>query len=367
MKIALIQDSLLVCAGSERVFQCMVEEFKKADIFTLAYNSRTSCPKFREYKINTSWVNMFVRNHQTFKLFFPIATYIMQYWDFSGYDIILSSSATTAKYISRFNGKHICFGYYPTRAIWNTNEYFTGSDIKGLIFKIFLPYFKKRDLSASKRVDRFIAQSRESSNAFKKIYGKDALIIHSPIDYEKFKQGLNEIKSDNYLIVSRLVHWKKLEYAIEAFNKLGTSLKIVGTGELEVKLKSIAKSNVEFLGNVDDKTLIQEYGRARALIFTPKLEYGLPPLESNAAGTPVIAYGKGAVRETMIPYELGDDSNKLFTAVFFEQQTSDSLINAIKLFERLSFDRRELSKHGSQYGSQIFKQKLRSIISEYVK
>ena len=124
MKIALIQDSLLVPAGTERVFKYIIEEFDNADIFTLAYNESRTLPEFKLYNIKVSWANIFIKNHDNFKKFFPIATYIMQYWNFYNYDIIISSSATTAKYISRFSGKHYCFGYYPTRAIWDADEYF---------------------------------------------------------------------------------------------------------------------------------------------------------------------------------------------------------------------------------------------------
>ncbi len=158
MRIALIQDSLLVPAGTERVFKYIIEEFDNADIFTIAYNRNTTFPEFKKYNINVSWANKLIRSHDSFKNFFPIATYIMQYWNFNDYDIIISSSATTAKYISRFSGKHYCFGYYPTRAIWGANEYFDKKSIKAKIFKLLLPYFKKRDLDASRRVYKFIAQ-----------------------------------------------------------------------------------------------------------------------------------------------------------------------------------------------------------------
>ena len=359
MKIALIQDSLLVCAGSERVFKCIVEEFPEADIFTLAYNSNTTCPVFKNHQINTSWANRFIRSHGLFKLLFPISTYIMQGWNFQSYDIIISSSATTAKYIARFNGKHFCFGYFPTRAIWDYKKYFIKGNFLSFTFKLFLPYLKYRDLKAANRVSKFIAQSEISKKAFKDIYDVESSIINSPIDYNKFKSGIFENKFNYYLIVSRLEQWKKLEYAIETFNELGIDLKIIGTGPLEKELKSIAKTNIQFLGRVSDDTLVKEYGRAKALIFTPSLEYGLPPLEANAAGTPVIAFGEGAINETMLPYK---PNSRFHTALFFNRQDNESLCEAINNFENIQFNRQQLSKYAKKYSEENFRQKLREFI-----
>jgi len=365
MKIAVIHDSLVVSGGSERVFLNILEEFKEADVYTLAYNPKKVSSQFKNYKIKTSFLNPFIKNHTSFRAFFPIATYLMQHWDFSKYDLIITSSATTAKYISKFKGKHICYCYYPTRAIWECHKYFNSNDLKGMAFRAILPYFQERDLAASKRVDKFIGISQESAKAIENYYGKKAEMVFSPIDYEKFKLGLREKKSDNYLIVSRLVHWKKLEYAIEAFNQCGAPLKIIGTGSEEKKLTAMAKNNIMFLGNVDDATLVKEYGKARALIFTPELEYGLTPIEANAAGTPVIAYGKGAVLETMIPYNPSNKNATSHTAVFFDHQTPESIIDAIKIFENLKFDRHELTKHASQFGIELFRKKLRSIVNSF--
>jgi len=363
MKIALIQDSLLVCAGSERVFKCMVEEFPEADIFTLAYNSKTTCPVFKNHQINTSWANRFIRSHGLFKLLFPISTYIMKVWNFKSYDVIISSSATTAKYISRFKGKHFCFGYYPTRAIWDYERYFVKRNFTSLIFKILLPFFKSRDLAAVKRVTQFISQSKVSKQAFQDIYNVDATTINSPIDYDKFKEGINENKSDFYLIVSRLEQWKKLHYAIEAFNDLGIKLKIIGSGPLEKELKSMAKKNIQFLGKVSDADLVKNYGRAKALIFTPSLEYGLPPLEALSAGTPVIAFGEGAVNETMRPYKR--NNNSFYTAIFYNKQNKKSLIDAVSLSENIKFNRDKLTAYAEKFSEKNFRVRLRSFVVKH--
>jgi glycosyltransferase involved in cell wall biosynthesis len=356
---------MLVCAGSERVFQCMIDEFPEAEIFTLSYNPKSTCTQFNHRRINTSWINKIIQSHKVFKLLFPISTYVMQYWNFNKYDLIISSSATTAKYVSRFKGKHICFGYYPTRAIWYYSDYFEQYDLKAKIFNLLLKYLKRRDLRAAKRVNVFIAQSIISASAFREIYNIEAPIIHSPINYTLFQDGLNEVKSENYLIVSRLVEWKKIEYAINAFNHLGFPLKIIGTGDQENYLKSKALSNITFLGQVDDESLVKEYGKAKAVIFTPELEYGLVPLEANAAGTPVIAFGKGAILETMVPYTKNEASD-FASAVLFDKQTPDSLVNAIHVFENILFNREKISNHAKDFGEASFKFRLRSLVNGYI-
>ena len=365
-KIALIQDSLLIKGGSERIFQYMVEAFPDADIFTLAYNPLTTWPAFKRYQINTSWANPFIQSHARFKILFPFATQVMKNWELKGYDVVLSSSATVAKYVSRIDGLHVCYCYYPTRAIWNPDGYFNNNGLKERAFRAVLPHLRKQDLIAAQNVDQFIAISKATQAAIKEIYGLPSEVMSCPIDFDRFKHGRYEEKMDYFLIVSRLEHWKQVGYAIEAFNKLGLPLKIIGSGSEEIALKSIAKDNIHFLGDVDDSTLAQEYGRAKAVIFTPELEYGLVPLEANAAGTPVIALGKGGVTETMVPANNAVDTSTSPTAVFFDEPSSTALSNAIRFFDRVEFDRDELIAHASRYSIPAFKSQIQDYIDKLI-
>ena len=199
-----------------------------------------------------------------------------------------------------------------------------------------------------------------TKESIKKIYKKDSSIIPSPIDLSKF--NFESEKSDNFLIVSRLENWKKLDYAIETFNKLKLPLRVIGSGAEEKKLKRIAKSNITFLGSVDDDTLAKEYSSAKAVIFTPYLEYGLIPLEANASGTPVICYGKGGVLETMVSTDDSKKNKQHPTAIFFYKQTSVALINAVKDFEKYTFSAKHLARHAKKWGTEEFKEKLRQLI-----
>jgi glycosyltransferase involved in cell wall biosynthesis len=357
LKIAIVHDYLCGLGGSERIFQYMCEEFPEADAYTLALNPSGTYPYFSTRKVHTTWLNRFVQSPRAFRLSFPIATYVMQSLDLSQYDVVLSSSATVAKYVSAPKGKHICYCYIPTRAIWHFDEYF-GRSLKATLLKTAIPYLKKRDYAAAQRVDQFIAISQASRGYIRQYYDRDAEVIYCPIELDKFKPS--EKKGDHYLIVSRLEHWKKVDYAVEAFNRLGLPLRIIGTGDEAARLRAMAKPNITFLGGVDDKTLALEYSKAAAVIFTPFLEYGLIPLEANASGTPVICYGKGGITETMVPTDGQGASGAAPTAVFFYEQTPDALIKAVHEFQKNTFSSAELVKHASQWGVPNFKKKIRN-------
>ena len=360
MRIAIVHDYLCGLGGAERVFQYICEEFSEADVYTLAYNPCGTYPYYLTRKIHTTWLNRFVQSMEGFRWSFPIATYAMQSFDLSKYDIVLSSAATVGKYILVPNGKHICYCYIPTRALWHFDQYF-GNSLKAKVVKPILPYLKRRDYTAAQTVDHFIAISNSSRDYIKQYYNRDADVIYCPIETEKFHPSGK--RGDHFLIVSRLQHWKRVDYAVEAFNKLGLPLRIIGTGKEESRLRSMAKSNIIFLGAVDDETLAHEYSEARAVIFTPFLEYGLIPLEANASGTPAICYGEGGITETMIPVGSSGALGESPTAVFFYEQTADALITAIRQFETCKFNSSDLVKHASKWSVASFKEKIRGYIT----
>jgi glycosyltransferase involved in cell wall biosynthesis len=365
MKIALIQDQLLTQGGSERVFLYMAEEFKEADLYTLCYNPETTWPEFKRLKIKTHWLNRLIQSHKTFKSMFPIASRAMSSWDFSSYDLVITSSATIAKYIRRRKAPHICYCYYPTRAIWDFDRYFGQTlGVAQRIFRLLLPYFKKRDFEAAQRVDCFVAISESSRQAIRKFYDRGATVLFCPVDLRRLSEGASRTKKDYFLLVSRLERWKLVDYAIEAFNRLGLPLRIVGQGPEGARLRALAKSNISFLGAVDDKTLVASYGEARAVVFTPELEYGLVTIEAVAAGTPVIALGRGGVLETMV--DIDDLAGRPPTAILYPDPTAECLVGAVGRFERASFLKDDLVSHAASFGIPAFQSRLRGIVDEYL-
>ena len=363
MRLAIVHDYLCGVGGSERVFEYICQEFSEADIYTLAYNSNKTFPYFKSRRIAVTKLNSIVRSMNSFRWSFPFATYAMESLDLSEYEIVLSSSATVAKYVNVPNGKHICYCYIPTRALWQTDDYF-GGGLKSMIIKPALAYLRYRDYAAAQRVDEFISISQFTKDCIQKVYNRDSTIIPCPINLNKFYASKN--RSSSFIIVSRLEKWKRVDFAISAFTKMGLPLRVIGTGEEEMRLRSMAGPNITFLGSISDEDLAREYAEARAVVFTPFLEYGLVPLEANASGTPVICLGIGGTKETMIPWQVSPDMySKPPTAIFFYEQTENSLIDAVRLFELATFSSEELIKHASNWGVLAFQSRLRQLVGQF--
>lgn len=358
MKLALVHDKLVDIGGSERMFQYMCEEFAEADAYVLSYKPEATLPYFANRHIRTTWMNPLVRSTASFRWLFPLATIAMQMLDLSSYDVVLSSCATVSKYVKTGRAKHVCYCYIPTRALWHFEEYFR-HNWKSRLVRPVLDILRKRDYAAAQRVDQFIGISQVSRDYIRRYYDRDADILYCPIDLLKFRPAGE--RKEHFLIVSRLEKWKRLDYAIEAFNRLKLPLRIIGTGEDAASLRAMAGPTIQFVGSVDDETLCREYGEARAVLFTPWLEYGLIPIEACACGTPVICLGKGGAIETMVP--VGNKSGAAPTAVFFDEQTPNSLIAAVREFERCSFDKDALVRHASKFGVPEFKRRLREAVT----
>jgi glycosyltransferase involved in cell wall biosynthesis len=360
VRIALVHDYLCTIGGSERVFQYMCEGFPEADVFTLSLNPRRTIPYFATDRgVRTTWMNPIAQSPSAFRVLFPIATYAMERLDLRAYDVVLSSSATVAKYVRAPNGRHICYCYIPTRAIWHFDEYF-GSSIPGRFFRLLLPFLRRHELRAVNHIDEFIAISEVTRKYIRDYYGRDSTVLPSPIDLSAFAPRSD--RGEAFLIVSRLEHWKRLDYAIEAFTRLGLPLRVIGQGPEEANLRALAGQNVTFLGAVDDATLAMEYARAKAVVFTPYMEYGLIPLEANASGTPVIAFGKGGIEETMIPVNGRAANSSPATAVFFHDQTPEAVIDAVRLFQQREFDPAALVRHATGWSVAAFQARLRTAV-----
>jgi glycosyltransferase involved in cell wall biosynthesis len=366
LKLALVHDQLLTSGGSERVFLTIAKAFPQADIFTLAYNPATTLEGYKALGVKTIWPRGLIRSHDAFKRVFAPGTLAMERLDLRGYDLVLSSSATVAKYARRHRGNHICYCYYPTRAIWEPTTYFgEGGGVSRAIFARLLPWLRRRDLEAAQRVSRFVAISDASREAIHRYYDREADVLHCPIETERFRPRGPVHRESSFLLVSRLERWKRVEYAVEAFSRLGMPLKIVGSGPDAARLERMAGPSIEFLGSLNDDQLTLEYQRARAVIFTPELEFGLIPLEANAAGTPVIALGRRGVLETMVPASTNGRHDGRPTAVFFPDPTADALEGALLRFEGISWDTDTLIRHAGNFSEARFQDRIRRIVNEY--
>ena len=369
MKIALVHDGIFCRGGGERVLLNMHHAFPNAPIYTSIYDRNNSYREFKGCNIKTTWFQKIASNEKMFKsLFFPFGMFSMQSHDFSKYDIILATTTHCAKYIN-FSSRTLVMNYCftPFRLAWNPETYTLYSHSKGLkkiLLNFIINFLKKNDFYYSQKTSNYIAMTNETSGRIKSCYKikNKITIINPPINTKKYYVSSNV--GDYYLVVSRLEKYKKVDLVINTFNRLGYKLKIVGSGVEKKYLKSISLDNIEFVENISDKELAHLYSKCKAFIFPQHEDYGLTPLEANASGRPVIAYAKGGVKTTMIPYDIFKKNS--FTAIFFNKQTVESLLSAIEFFEDNygMIDCEFIRKNAEKFDDLIFINSIRKYIHD---
>lgn len=365
MKVALVHDYLNQYGGAERVLEEFSELFPDAPIYTLVYNpahfEKHGIVPFMNKKIITSFLQKipFAKSkHRIFPLLMPMA---IEQFDLSNYDMVLSDSASFAKGIITKPGTlHICYCHTPPRYAWDdSHKYIAEFGFSGLVKKIipfFMNYIRIWDREAALRVDKFICNSQFVAERIKKYYNREAQIIYPPVDAKKFFPAENKLeKKDYFLMVGRLITYKRFDIAIEAFNKLGLPLKIIGSGPEKNRLTKMARKNVEFLGELSTDKLNYYYQNCRALIFPQEEDFGIVALEAMACGKPVIAYRGGGALESI-------DENK--TGIFFNQQTPQSLAGAVKKFDVSKFNSSKIRQWAQNFDREIFKNKIKEFIEK---
>ncbi|MBA4337104.1 glycosyltransferase family 4 protein [bacterium] len=319
-KTALVHDFLLKLGGGERVLKVFADMFPDAPIYTLLYDEKSVGSVFPKERVRPSSLQKlpsFIRKRQKYLL--PKMPGAIEEMDFGEFDIVLSSnSAFSHGIITNTDTKHICYCHSPMRYAWDwTHEYVKEQNVgrfKKAAIALLLKKIRMWDQIAADRVDKYIANSKTVRNRIMKYYRKDAEIIYPPVDVNRFKP--QKKKENFFLIVSTITPYKKIDLAVQLFNKLGKELVIIGDGPQKPYLQSIAGPNISFLGFKSDRETAQYYQNARAFIFPGEEDFGITPVEAMAAGTPVLAYGKGGVTETVIPGVTGE---------FFNKPTVDSM------------------------------------------
>lgn len=365
MRVAIIHDELMRRGGAEQVVLTMIKAFPDADIFTLAYNPDGTYSDYKQYKnkIHTSAFQIFAKNVGLMqKLYFPFGIMAMKALKVHGYDIVIISNTHCGKYVD-LDSKALVFiyTYTPFRLAWNPTSYTQYNNSKGpfrWVFNQVVNCLKSIDSKAAKKGHYFMAMTDETAGRIRAAYKVDQLEIIKP-DVKVRNFYVSENTGDYYLLVSRLEYYKKVDLAIEAFNELGLKLIIVGNGTKATELKAMAKNNIEFRSGLSSDELADLYANCKAFIFPQYEDYGITPLEANASGRPVIAYGIGGVLATMIPYT--GDAQKC-TAVFFDEQTPESLIKAVNKAEELQFDKVFIRTHAEEFDEKVFIQHFKEFI-----
>ncbi|MCX6763487.1 MAG: glycosyltransferase [Candidatus Moranbacteria bacterium] len=356
MRIALVHDYLVQYGGAERVLECFTELFPYAPIYTLVYDRDAMHGIFANKEIRTSFIQKLPfakKRHRIFPQFMPTA---IEQFDLSQYDIVLSDSSSYAKgLITSPDTLHICYMHTPMRYAWDDCQKYTSDfSFPGFIKKI-IPFamnlIRVWDRVSVERVDKLIANSNFVAKRIKKYYKRDAEVIHPPVNTRDFY--VSEKTGDYFLMVGRLLAYKRHDIAIEAFNELKLPLKIIGRGPEMKKLKKMAGPNIKFLGRVDDKKLARYYAECRAFIFPQEEDFGIVAVEAMASGRPVIAFRGGDIPEHM---EEGR------TGVFFENQTAADIVTAVKKFEDIKFNPQYIRSQSLKFDRELFKSKIKDYI-----
>lgn len=361
MKVALVHDYLVDAGGAERIVEVFHELYPEAPIYTSIYNSETTFTCFREMDVRTSFLQYLTTSGRHYKWLLPLYPLAFEKFDFSDYDVVLSSSSAWAKgVITPPEVCHISYCTSPMRFAWSFNEYVRRENFPEFLKRILplvIAPLKRWDVVSSQRVDYFIAISKPTANKIEKIYGRKATIIYPPVRCSDFALNDGSV-NDWFLIVSRLVPYKRIDVAIEAFNRLGLPLLVVGEGRDKKSLQAMVGPNIHFVGPAFGKELKAYYSSCRAFILPGEEDFGMTSLEAQASGRPVIAYAAGGALESVIEGKTG---------IFFYEQTPEALMAAIKTFERLEFDPVRIRKHAEKFDVEVFKRKIKNFLEEKLK
>lgn len=359
MKIAFVHDFLLRLGGAERVLKVLMDMYPEAPVYTLLYDKKRVGSVFPESRVIPSSLQKFPRFIPGMhKFLFPFMPSAIESFDFSNYDVVISSSSAYAHgIVTNLETTHISYYHTPMRYAWDyTHEYLKEQNL-GAIGEVMasrlLHKVRLWDFLASDRVDLSIANSKTVQGRIRKYYRKEAEIIHPPVNVEAYT--VTPHHEGYFLIVSTLTPYKRIDLAIELFNTLGKRLVIIGDGPDRPRLQRLAADNVDFLGFKSDEVVREYMQNCRAFIFPGEEDFGIAPVEAMACGKPVLAYNKGGLTESMIPGVTGQ---------LFDEQSLESMEAALTqlLINEKNYDAKKIRKHAEQFSQAAFEKKMRDLI-----
>ena len=336
MRVAIVCDWLVVYAGAERVLEQILTLYPDADLFCLVdFLPEDQRGFIMNKQTHTSFIQNLPHAKKSYRSYLPLMPLAIEQLDVSGYDLVISSSHAVAKgVLTGPDQVHISYVHSPIRYAWDLQHQYLQEakltrGMKGWIAKAILHYIRLWDYRTANGVDHFIANSKFIARRIKKVYGREAAVVYPPVDIEAYE--LCEEKEDFYLTASRMVPYKKVKLIVEAFNEMPDKrLVVIGDGPEYAKIKEIAGSNITLMGYQPFSVLKEKMQKAKAFVFAAEEDFGITPVEAQASGTPVIAYGKGGALETV----QGSSNAMPRTGMFFESQTIQSIRNAVDSFEK---------------------------------
>ena len=363
MKVALVHEWLTVIGGSENVFTEIALLFPEADIYTLVARDETiKALGLSQHKVSTSFIQKMPFAKTKYRNYLPLFPLASEQVDLSAYDLIISSSHAVAKGVLIHSGQtHICYCHSPMRYAWDLyyqylDEAGLKRGLKGLLAKLVLHRIRQWDIISTNRVDHFIANSNYIGKRIRKIYNRDSVTIYPNVATENFEVSTN--REDYYVTCSRLVPYKKIDLIVQSFNQMpDKKLIVIGDGPDFAKINKIAGPNVSMLGYQSFDSLKKYLSTARAFIFAAEEDFGILPVEAQACGTPVIAFQKGGLTETVVANETG---------IFFTKQDTESIIVSVNVFEKSAqnFDPVKIAAHAKRFSTERFRTEFSSFIQQ---
>jgi glycosyltransferase involved in cell wall biosynthesis len=340
-RVALVHDWLTGMRGGEKCLEAMCELFPEATLFTLLYRRGHLSPPIERMDIRTSWIQRVPGWRRIYRHLLPLYPRAIESFDLTGYDLVISSSHCVAKGVRAAPGAtHLCYCYTPMRYAWDQYGHYFGPDRLSWWNRRLIPRLIGRmrawDVATAGRPHRYAAISRHVAARIKAAYDRESEVIYPPVDLAPLRPGDG---GGSYLMVNAFAPYKRVDLAVEAFNRLGSELLIVGTGQDEARLRRMAKPNVRFLGWISPGDLYRAYAGCRALVFAAEEDFGITPVEAQGCGRPVIALGKGGALETVAPHPgfpfpgAWPTAAAAPTGVLYPEQSAEALVEAVRFFE----------------------------------
>lgn len=367
MKIAIVHDWLTGMRGGEKVLASVCALLPDADVHTLVHVPGSVSPTIEQHRIYTSFLQRLPRIRRYYRWCLPLMPFAVERLDMSAYDAVFSISHCVAKSVRVPPGvPHVCYCLSPMRYLWSLQEeYFARSgrwSPTGLVMRCITPWLRNWDRRTAGRVTDFVAISRFIAERIRDAYGRSSQVLYPPVDATYYHPDAAVGREDFFLCVSALAPYKRLDLAVKAFNELQLPLKIVGSGQDEATLRTLAGATIEFLGQTDDTTIRDLYRRAAGFVFPGCEDFGITPLEAQACGCPVIAFAAGGALETVID---ADAAGHRGTGVFFHEPTVDSLAHAVRRVAdgRVTFDPDEARTQALRFDIAVFERQMAELLT----
>ncbi|HEX3927067.1 MAG TPA: glycosyltransferase [Gemmatimonadales bacterium] len=355
MKVALVHDYLYQYGGAERVLAALHRLFPDAPVYTTIADPELVASLLPTAEIRTSWMQRLPalrRHHRKYFMFYPSA---VEQWDLSAFDLVVSNSSAFGKGVrTRPDACHVCYCHTPMRFGWEFARYAAREEWRAptrLLLRPLVEHVRRWDVRTARRPTGYLANSTAGARKIARCYGANAAVVHPPVEVDRFCPA--PTTDDFHLVVARLVGYKRVDLAVEAFNRLGRPLVVIGDGPARASLERIAAPHIRFLGRVSDAEVARHYARCRALIIPGEEDFGLTPLEANAAGRPAIAFGAGGALDTV---------QHGVTGMLFPEQTTAALAAAVTASDAIAWNTDRLRSHAGGFSEARFRERMTGAI-----